>query len=131
MQSTGAAKSTIVAMRNEKIFPPEICSSNLRPDIVLWSSSSKCVILIELTCPSEENIPQAKSRKTERYVDLINQIKDAGWSPTLFTIEAGVRGCLSKSFAYTLRRLGMSNAVIRKASKLLLKLLADAPTQYF
>ena len=101
---------------NEKIFPPEICSSNLRPDIVLWSSSSKCVILIELTCPSEENIPQAKSRKTERYVDLINQIKDAGWSPTLFTIEAGVRGCLSKSFAYTLRRLGMSNAVIRKAS---------------
>ena len=35
---------------NHLIFPPEILSTDLRPDIVFWSISSKKVILIELTC---------------------------------------------------------------------------------
>ena len=96
-----------------KIFPPAICPSPLRPDIVIWSTATHSVILIELTCPSEENISQAKARKKLRYVDLLKQIEHSGWIVNLFTIEAGVRGCLSHSFFSTLKKLGMSSKVTR------------------
>ena len=47
------------------VFPPEICSTSSRPDIVIWSRQLKSVILIELTCPAEEGIlrasPQARA----------------------------------------------------------------------
>ena len=80
------------------IFPIAICPSQLRPDIVIWSTALRFVILIELTCPSEENISQAKARKKLRYAELLKQIEHSRWSVKLFTIEAGVRGCLSHSF---------------------------------
>ena len=38
------------------VFPPVICSTNLRPDAVLWSCLSRTVILLELTCCAEEGI---------------------------------------------------------------------------
>lgn len=37
-------------------FPTEITSTSLRPDIVIWSSSSKAVILVELTIPWEAGL---------------------------------------------------------------------------
>ena len=76
---------------------------------MIWSTTLHSVILIELTCPSEENISQAKARKELRYVELIKQIEHSGWSVKLFTIEAGARGCLSHSFFSTLKKLGMSS----------------------
>ena len=90
------------------IFPVEICPSALRPDIVIWSINTHFAILIELTCPAEENIHDAKLRKETRYAELLTQIESAGWSTKLFTVEAGVRGCLSKTFLSTLRKLGFS-----------------------
>src|SRR4051812_34590104 len=45
------------------VFPPAICSTALRPDAVLWSSLSRTVILLELTCPAEEGIEAAQIRK--------------------------------------------------------------------
>ena len=76
----------------ERPFPPSICTTSLRPDIVIWSDNKKKVIIIELTCPSEENIQQAIARKNERYLGLINEIKDLGWETNFFTIEAGYVG---------------------------------------
>ena len=57
---------------NMVIFPPVIYISEARPDIVLWSLALKKVIMIELTCPSEENILQAKTRKSARYLPLVS-----------------------------------------------------------
>ena len=37
-------------------FPPHIAFTKLRPDITIFSSKLKRVILIELTCPCEENM---------------------------------------------------------------------------
>jgi len=36
------------------IFPPEIATTNLRPDVVLWSGSACIVQLTELTGPWED-----------------------------------------------------------------------------
>ena len=49
------------------VFPPDIISTNLRPDIVIWSPSVKKVLLLELTCPAEEGFATASVHKLERY----------------------------------------------------------------
>lgn len=102
-------------------FPPNICTTSLRPDIVIWSESKKKIIILELTCPSEENIQQAIARKNERYVGLLNELKELGWDTNFFTIEAGVRGCLSKSFRTSLRKLGLTNAKVREICSMVSK----------
>jgi hypothetical protein len=44
------------------VFPPIICPTLQRPDIVIYSTSTKTVIWAELTCPAEENISDAQVR---------------------------------------------------------------------
>jgi len=60
-------------------FPVHICVTNQRPDIVLYSDSLRMVILIELTCPAEENITDANLRKEIKYTPLKKQITDNNW----------------------------------------------------
>ncbi|XP_019639899.1 PREDICTED: uncharacterized protein LOC109481744 [Branchiostoma belcheri] len=38
------------------VFPEEISSTNLKPDVVLWSTQTKQIVLVELTVPWEERI---------------------------------------------------------------------------
>jgi hypothetical protein len=52
------------------VFPPIIATTSLRPDIVIWSRSTKTVIWGELTCPLEELILDAYVRKKSRYLAL-------------------------------------------------------------
>lgn len=91
------------------IIPVHICISDERPDIFIWSDAMKKIIMIELTCPAEENILQARDRKTLKYKKLISQIKDQkeGWSVIFRAIEAGSRGFISFSVSRCLRDLGM------------------------
>ena len=79
-------------------FPPEITNTHERPDIVLWSISTRSVILIELTCPAEENFNDAKERKLAKYAALCEQIRTNDWKVVLRTVEAGARGFVAKSF---------------------------------
>ena len=99
------------------LFPPEICSTDSRPDIVIWSLQLKKVFLIELTCPAEEGIENASSRKQLRYAPLKVIIQQNGWIPTLYTIEVGVRGFVAKSLRKCLLSLGMKNTEINRVCK--------------
>ena len=83
---------------NHYVFPPEIYSSNERPDIVIWSAVLRKVILIELTCPAEEGILPAQARKEAKYNDdLVPGISGQEWTSVLMTIEVGVRGYVATS----------------------------------
>ena len=98
-------------------FPPIIVSTSERPDIVVWSSSTKTVILVELTCPAEENFAKANTYKTRRYAPLMEQIDQAGWTGHCRTIEAGARGLISHRFHKTLRELSLSSKEASQACK--------------
>jgi hypothetical protein len=91
------------------VFPSIIFCTSKRPDIVIWSLSSKTVILVELTCPAEENIEAACLRKEARYTDLVNSCEASNWKAILLTIEVGSRGYVAFSFSKFLRKLGFSN----------------------
>lgn len=40
-------------------FPPEILTTNLRPDLILWSTSQKSLFIVELTVPWEAAVGEA------------------------------------------------------------------------
>jgi len=61
------------------IFPPEIATTNLRPDIVLWSRSARIVQLIELIVPWEDAVDEANERKKLRYAHLATGAEQRGW----------------------------------------------------
>jgi hypothetical protein len=89
------------------VFPPAICSTSERPDIILWSRMSRRVLLVELTCPAEEGIRAAQIKKETRYFKLLQNItENTSWSPELLTIEVGARGLVAGSTFRTFVRLG-------------------------
>ena len=68
------------------VFPAHIVVTSLRPDIVIYSDKSKTVIMIELTCPSEENFQKQHLAKLARYTDLEADCTMAGWKVHLFAV---------------------------------------------
>ena len=98
-------------------FPVHICVTEQRPDIVIYSDNLKKVILIELTCPAEENIEDARLRKYIKYTPLKSQITDNDWKCHLYTIEVGARGFVSNSVGRFLRRVGFTNSKISNLTR--------------
>ena len=77
---------------NKLVIPSFIAVSQLRPNIVLYSISTKTFILLELTCLCEENMEVRHSKKFEKYHHLSLAMISNGWSVHLFLIEVGARG---------------------------------------
>ena len=78
------------------IFPGHIAITSLRPDFIVFSNSVKRIIIIELTCPCEENMESWHSIKLSKYLPLVDVIRRSGWSVDLFAMEVGARGYCSK-----------------------------------
>ena len=99
------------------VFPAFIAITTSRPDIVIYSKSTKTVILLELTCPCEENFQERHSDKVIKYSALCNQIRSNGWQVHYFAIEIGARGYCAQNVFSCFRRLGFS----KKSSREILK----------
>ena len=69
----------------------------------------KRIIIIELTCPCEENMESWHSIKLSKYLPLVDVIRRSGWSVDLFAIEVGARGYCSRSVPLCLKKLGFTN----------------------
>ena len=92
------------------VFPSQIATTNARPDLVIWSYSTRTCIVVELTVCWEENFQQAHERKRGKkdYVDIISQGRQKGWTVRYFPVEGGARGVQSDSLGYFLRFMGFS-----------------------
>jgi hypothetical protein len=111
----------LIDFDHERItFPPEVCATNQRPDIIIYSKKTQVILLIELTCPADEGIAAAKNRKIARYIPLIELIKSSTnnhWTPHLLTIESGARGFVAKSMANFLKTLRASPHHFRQSCR--------------
>ena len=96
-------------------FPSHICDTNLRPDIVLYSNSRRILIIIELTCPCEQNMVSANVFKTTKYSDLVARCKKAGWEVFFFAVEVGARGYAGVSLKVCLAKLGLVGRKLKDA----------------
>ena len=80
---------SLVDLDNNYVFPPHIALTAMRPDIVIYSNTIKRIIILELTCPCEENMSKWHSEKFQKYLALIEQIKYGGWVVDFFAVEVG------------------------------------------
>jgi hypothetical protein len=106
------------------VFPPVICSTELRPDGVIWSVLTRTVILLELTCCAEEGIEAAQMRKEARYADLMSLVSESKWTPTLLTLEVGARGLVCSKTFHAFTKLGFSSPSARSLCKSLSEIVA-------
>lgn len=88
-------------------FPKDICTTSLRPDIVLWSRKTKQVMLIELTVPWESRMAEAHERKLAKYQPLIEECIRKGWRAQNLPVEVGSRGFPANSLWRTLGAIGI------------------------
>ena len=102
-------------------FPIHIAFTQLRPDITIFSNALRKVILIELTCPCEENMESLHSTNINKYLALKTTVESNGWSVELFAVEVGARGYCCKFVLCCHKRLGFNNNPIRNNIKKLSK----------
>ena len=65
-------------VKGDYLFPFQLALTELRPDILLFSKSSKRAVLLELTCPCEENMENWHSQKLNKYTALAKVIEKNG-----------------------------------------------------
>ena len=99
------------------VFPSFIAITRLRPDIVLFSTSIKTVIILELTCPCEENMEEWHQKKFFKYDPLTTSIRYSGWTVYFFAVEVGARGYCSTSLKSCLLHLGLSRKLVQPILK--------------
>ena len=97
-------------------FPPEIATTNLRPDLVLWSSSTKKVYIVDLTVPWEDAVEEAYKRKSLKYAELAADAEQRGWKAGVCPVEVGCRGFVDKTTTRLLRDLGIRGQAIKALS---------------
>ena len=57
-------------------IPPELCVTTQKPDIVILNRQAKTISLFELTCPSEKNIEERHTEKSNKYSHFTTDITD-------------------------------------------------------
>ena len=95
-------------------FPSAILVTTLRPDIVLYSTSRKKVIWVELTVCLEDRFSASNVKKERRYAGLAQRCEAAGWEVHPYSIEMGVRGFVPRSLRICLRELGFAHSSVQK-----------------
>lgn len=76
-------------------LPVNVIVSKLKPDIVIQNTKEKSIHLVELTVPFETNIKKAHDRKHKKYIDLVSDISDNGFTCDLTCFEVGSRGLIT------------------------------------
>ena len=99
------------------VFPAHIAQTSQRPDIVLYSSSTQTLVMVELTCPCEENFDLQHMKKLDRYDKLKDDCELNGWKVFLFAVEVGARGYVAHSLTSCLKRFGLVGKNLRLAVK--------------
>ncbi|KAK0141131.1 hypothetical protein N1851_021872 [Merluccius polli] len=116
-QLGGARDWKLVADLGQKLcFPAEIASTNLRPDLVMWSASIKLVYIIELTVPWESSVEEAYERKRLRYAELAADVQQRGWRAKVRPVEVGCRGFVATSTSRLLREMGVRGKVLKRGA---------------
>ena len=96
-------------------YPQVLLESGKRPDLVLVSSSTDVIILVELTVPWEDRHQYSNALKADKYADLSMDLELKGYRTDLFPIEVGARGVVGRSTYAFLAKIGLSSRERKKA----------------
>jgi hypothetical protein len=86
------------------IFPQVVALTSYKPDVVIYSLSSKKCIVVELTSPVEENIEHWHKEKHAKYKKELVPNRNKGWTIELCIVEVGAKGWIPPSFTKDVKR---------------------------
>ena len=75
-------------------FPPEVCGTPLKPDIVIIDTHKRELNIFELTCPLERNIEERHLFKQNKYAHFCTDIDSLQATVTAFEVSS--RGFISQ-----------------------------------
>jgi hypothetical protein len=105
---------------DEFVFPFWICSTDLKPDCVIFSMQRKTCIVLEMTVPMDINIEKWHSVKLEKYQAGIQLEANKDWSIYVYPIEVGARGFINNRVHGNFLQIGIdrksATSTIRKMS---------------
>ena len=102
-----------VDLDKQLVFP--LVVTRLRPDMVLISHIQQIIVVVELTCPCEENFQSRHEEKLNKYTELLEECHQLGWATHLFAVEVGARGYVARSLQSCLKTLGIQKKVMKVA----------------
>ena len=82
-------------MTGSSTVPIDIVITAQKPDLVIVNRKDKAVTIFELSVPFDTNIDDTHEHKVQRYLRLISDIEEKGYSVNYFPIEIGSRGYIS------------------------------------
>ena len=88
--------------------PAEVAPTDLRPDLIMVSSTSKRMGVMELTVPSEDRVEVSNEMKRKKYATLQVEGKKRGWVVEVWAVEVGCRGFPAGSMSRFLKDLGIT-----------------------
>ena len=68
--------------------PPEVCVTNLKPDITIWDKEKNTFDMFELTVPLDRNIEQRHTDKTNKYAHFTTDITHITTKVTAFEVSS-------------------------------------------
>ena len=107
-----------VDLKGRLKIPSSITITDLRPDMILISESTKQLGIIELTVPNESRIEVSGEMKRAKYAPIVEEGTRKGWRVRVWTVEVGCRGFPAQSMTALLRDIGYTGrerkALLRK-----------------
>ena len=82
-------------MQGISTVPTNVTITSLKPDLVLVDEERKSIAIIELTVPFDSNIDSASDRKQTKYQQLVNDIRNEGFSVNFYAFEISSRGLIT------------------------------------
>ena len=87
-------------------IPLGVCSTNLRPDIIIVSSKTKQMGIVELTVPMEDRIEISGELKRSKYEKIVTEGRQNGWKVRCWSVEVGCRGFPATSMSAFFKDIG-------------------------
>jgi hypothetical protein len=115
--STATDWELAVDLANFDKYPDCVRVSGQRPDLVVHSPATKRLFLVELTVPWESRIGEQHAFKTQKYGDLVADLKRKGYVVDLLAVEVGARGLAAPSIFTLLKRIGLRGGARSRALK--------------
>ena len=95
-----------VDLRGKLKIPSSITITDLRPDMIIVSESTKQLGIIELTVPNENRIEVSSEIKKAKYAPLAEEAKQKGWRVRIWAVEVGCKGFPARSLTVLFRDMG-------------------------
>jgi hypothetical protein len=82
-----------------------VCATPFKPDAYIVSSEEKICVVIELTCPMEENMDNWHIKKTKKYEE---ELTSEVYKMHYVVVEVGARGGLTVTLRNCMKKLGLT-----------------------